>query len=368
MLRITKFHILLFISFLLLVPLAPMAALAQASDAHVVINTYRLNVRTGPGAGYDIITTVPGGTVMPVTMLSLDRKWYQVASPAGSGWVRGSYAIDRGNWSSVPWQGTPTNLGSGTDIPEGASHVVVNTSYLNARSGPGAGHNILTVLPGGTKLLVTTIDEDGRWYQVETSAGSAWINSRYTIIRGNLSDVPRLGEMTADLPTAPPQPDVPAGVAHLVVNTAYLNVRSGPGIGHSVILTVPGGTELVALAIAADGKWYQVNTSAGPGWVNSNYTVGRGDFSSVTRISPPPDPLSGPTPRAVVNTSYLNVRTGPGIGHSIITDVPGGSRLPVLGKSADGKWFLVEGAFGQGWLRNRYVAFRGDYSQVQVAG
>ncbi len=368
MLRITKFHILLLISCLFLVPLSPLAALAQGSNAHVVVNTYRLNVRTGPGAGHDILTTVPGGTEMPVTMLSLDRKWYQVTSPAGTGWVRGSYTIDRGNWSSVPWQGTPSNLGSGTDIPEGASHVVVNTSYLNARTGPGAGHSVLVVLPGGTKLLVTAIDRDGKWYQVETSAGTGWVNSSYTAIRGNFTEIPRTGEPTVVLPTAPPQPAVPAGAAHLVVNTGYLNIRSGPGISHSIILTVPGGTELAALAIAPDRKWYQVATSAGNGWVNSNYTVGRGDFSGVTRITPPPDPMSGSTPRAVINTSYLNIRSGPGAGHSVVTVIPGGATLAVLGKSADGRWFLVEGDFGQGWLRNRYVAFRGDYSLVQVAG
>lgn len=368
MLRITKFHILLLITCLFLVSLTPLVALAQGSDAHIVVNTYRLNVRTGPGAGHAIITEVPGGTTLPVTMLSADRKWYQVTSAAGSGWLRGAYVAERGDWSAVPWQGAPANLGGGTAIPAGAPHLVVNTSYLNARTGPGIGHGVLTVLPGGAKLTVTAIDRGGVWYQVETTAGSGWVNSRYTAIRGNFAGIPRTSGSTDLAPSTPAQPAVPAGTAHLVVNTSYLNIRSGPGIGHSIILTVPGGTNLPVLAIAADRKWYQVNSSAGNGWVNSNYTVGRGDFSGVTRIASPADRLSGPTPRAVINTSYLNVRTGPGIGYGIITDLPGGTTLPVLGKSADGNWFLVEGDFGQGWLRNRYVAFRGDYSQVQVAG
>ena len=367
MLKKTKFHLLLLITCLFFLALYPLAAFAEGSDAHVVVNTYRLNVRTGPGVGHAIITAVPGGTTLPVTMLSTDRKWYQVASAAGPGWLRGSYTIERGDWSSVPWQGAPANLGSGAAIPADAPHLVVNTSYLNARTGPGIGHSILTVLPGGTKLAVTAIDHGGVWYQVETTAGSGWVNSRYTAMRGNFAGIPRTGGPVDLPPSAPGQPAIPAGTAHLVVNTAYLNIRSGPGIGHSIILTVPGGTKLAALSVAADGVWYQVNSSAGHGWVNSNYTVGRGDFSTITRIRPPADPLSGSTPRAVINTSYLNVRTGPGIGFAAITVVPGGTRLPVLGKSADGKWFLVEGSFGKGWLRNRYVAFRGDYSQVQVA-
>lgn len=348
-----KKRILLILFLVVVIAAVQPVALAQAGSAHVVVNAYRLNVRSGPGVGHSIITTVAGGMVLPVTMLSYDRDWYEVVTTAGTGWVHRKYAVDRGDWSGVPWAGTPKNLASGTAIPAGAPHLVVNTSYLNVRSGPGAGYNILTVVPGGTALLVTAIDRNGRWYQVSTSAGTGWVNSSYTVIRGNFTNVPR---------TDPPATS-PRVTPRLVVNTAFLNVRSGPGVGHSIITTVRGGTELPVLSIAPDRKWYEVNTALGAGWVNSNYTVGRGDFSGVTRRV---DPLSGNTPRAVVGTGRLNIRTGPGIGHSIITDVPWRTTLAVKGVSADRKWFLVEGSFGSGWVRNRYTVFRGDYSQVPV--
>jgi len=348
----------------------PLAVSAQANAPHAVVNTYELNVRGGPGVGYDIVTTVPGGTVLPVTGLSADREWYEVEVAMNAGWVRGHYVLDRGDWSDVPWAGRPVieNLGTGTDFDLKLPHVVVNTSYLNARTGPGIGNDVLVVLPGGTTLLVTEIDRDGRWYQVETSAGSAWINSRYTAIRGNLSQIPRTGadDMAMQM-MAPPQPEVPAGAPHLVVNTSYLNIRSGPGIGYDIILTVPGGTELAVEMIGADGKWYQVITSAGSGWLNSNYTVGRGVFSSVPQVVVH-DPLTGNVPRAIVNTSYLNARSGPGPMYPSLHEIPGGTKLPVLGVSADQRWFLVEGDFGQAWLRNRYAIFRGDYSLVPVVG
>ena len=364
MLRITKFHTLLLITCLFLVPLSPLAAFAQGSDAHVVVNTYRLNVRTGPGVGHGIIAAVPGGTQLPVTMLSLDRKWYEVAGSFGSGWLHSAYAVPRGDFSTVPWAGTPSNLGSGTpDATASGAHLVINTSYLNVRTGPGVGHGVLTVLPGGTNVAVLAKDYGGVWYQVSTSAGTGWVNTRYTVGRGDFSAVPTVGG-----PERVEQPGIPAGTPHLVVNTSYLNIRTGPSARHDILTTVPGGTKLAAISIAPDGVWYEVASAAGNGWVHSRYTVGRGDFSTVTRIRPPADPLSGSTPRAVINTSYLNVRTGPGVGYAAVTVVAGGTTLAVLGKSADGRWFLVEGDFGQGWLRNRYVAFRGDFSQVQVAG
>ena len=361
--RTTRNRILLILALVVVAASFQSIALAQAASPHVVVNAYRLNVRSGPGVGHDIITTVAGGTVLPVTMLSYDRDWYEVVTGAGTGWVHRVYAVDRGDWSGVPRAGAPTNLGSGLPIPAGSPHLVVNTSYLNARSGPGAGYDVLTVLPGGTKLLVTAIDSDGRWYQVETAAGTGWVHSRYTVIRGNFTNVPRVGGPTVTAPVTSPQPDVPAGMPHLVVNTAYLNVRSGPGVSHGIITTVRGGTVLGVLSIAPDRTWYEVNTAQGPGWVHTAYTIGRGDFSGVRRHV---DALTGDTPRVVINTSRLNIRSGPGIGHGVVTSLPGGTTLEVLGESADRKWFLVRGGFGQGWLRHLYTVFRGDYSQVQV--
>ena len=439
--------LLIFLTAMTLLALAPTAALAQVATPIVVVNTYRLNVRSGPGAGHDILTTVAGGTELTVTMLSSDRKWYQVTSSVGPGWLHSAYAVPRGDFSRVPREGLPTNMASGSDIPAGAPHVVVNTAYLNIRTGPGVGHNILITVTGGTALAVTAIDSGGVWYQVETSAGMGWLNRTYTVTRGNFSGVPHTGGPTVS--DAPPveiaagaphlvvntaylnvrtgpgvghnilttvrggakmpvlmiasgnvwyQVQSPAGVGwvnrtytvtrgnfsgvaregipahapHLVVNTAFLNVRSGPGAGHSIVTVVKGGTKLLVTEIDSGGVWYKVETSAGPGWVNSNYAVGRGNLSSVSRsgatTAGPREGahLSGPTPRAVVNTAHLSIRTGPGVGYAIVTDVRGGTTLAVLGMSAGRNWYKVEGSFGQGWLNNNYVVFRGDFSRVKV--
>lgn len=352
-----------------LLVLAPLTISAQLATPHVVVNTYRLNVRSGPGVGHGIITTVAGGDELPVTMLSSDRKWYQVTSSAGPGWLNQAYAVPRGDFSGVPRQGAPV-VSSGTDIPAGAAHVVVNTAYLNVRTGPGVGHSILTTVKGGTELAVLAIDSGRVWFQVETSVGTGWLNSTYAVARGNFSGVAREGiPAPADLGGGT---DFPAGSPHLVVNTAFLNVRTGPGAGFDILTTVKGGANLLVTDIDSGGVWYQVETSAGTGWVNSNYTVGRGDFSRVSRAGATTGEaregghLSGPTPRAVVNTAFLNIRTGPGAGHQIVTTVPGGTTLAVLGLSTGRNWYLVEGSFGQGWLNNNYVVFRGDFSQVNI--
>ncbi len=365
--RINFRKLLLLLTIMTLLAVASGATLAQGP--HLVVNTSRLNVRSGPGAGHDIITAVAGGTVLPVIKLQTGSDWIQVTSPVGPGWVNSSYTVARGDFSGVPNQYTPANLGGGTNIPAGAPHVVVNTSYLNVRTGPGIGHHILTSVKGGTALAVTAIDGGGVWYQVETSAGTGWINSNYAVARGAFGSVPRSGIPGLPTSLASGATNMAPGTPHLVVNTSFLNVRTGPGAGYDVLTVVKGGTNLIVTAIDGGGVWYQVETSAGQGWVNSNYAVGRGNIASLSRgMSSEQEGahLSGPTPRAVVNTAHLNIRTGPGIGHNIITNVPGGTTLKVLGLSGDRGWYLVEGSFGQGWLNNHYVVFRGDFSQVQV--
>lgn len=67
----------------------------------------------------------------------------------------------------------------------------------------------------------------------------------------------------------------------LVVNTSFLNIRTGPGVEYPVLVTVVGGTELPVLSVANDKVWYQVNTDGGPGWVNVEFTLARGSFTNV---------------------------------------------------------------------------------------
>ena len=348
-------------------PAAQFISVAQDTSPHLVVNTSFLNVRSGPGANHSIITTVRGGTVLPVTMVGSKSVWYQVNSPAGSGWVNSNYTVPRGNFTQIPRQGLPTNLASGTgDIGSNTAHLVVNTSFLNVRTGPGIGYDVLTIVKGGTNLRVRTVAADSIWYQVDTSAGTGWVNSRYAVTRGDFTKIPRQG-----LPTnlASGAGDIDSNTPHLVVNTSFLNVRTGPGAGHAVLTIVKGGTNLAVRSIAADGVWYQVDTSAGTGWVNSRYGVTRGNFRAVPRAGVLPregTELSGTTPRAVVNTYRLNVRSGPSASHDIVATTGGGSVFKVLGLSSDRNWYLVEGSFGQGWLRNDYTVFRGDFSQVHI--
>ncbi|MDQ4076060.1 MAG: SH3 domain-containing protein, partial [Chloroflexota bacterium] len=57
---------------------------------------------------------------------------------------------------------------------------------------------------------------------------------------------------------------------------------------------------------------------------------------------------------AEVTASALNVRSGPGVGYSVVGVVRQGDRLQVVDRNADGTWLKVDGAV-DGWLSAAYV-------------
>ncbi len=68
-------------------------------------------------------------------------------------------------------------------------------------------------------------------------------------------------------------------------------------------------------------------------------------------------------PEGIVSARNLNLRAGPGEVYESIATIPGGSRVRLLGRSADTAWVEVEvvywngdqGEKNQGWVRERFV-------------
>lgn len=55
----------------------------------------------------------------------------------------------------------------------------------------------------------------------------------------------------------------------------------------------------------------------------------------------------------------LNVRGGPSTAYAIVVSLGGGTTLPVIGKTADGSWLLVEISGGSGWISAPYADVTG---------
>lgn len=133
----------------------------------VVVDTDALNLRMNPSTGSSVIAilyTGDTGSVLAGPQTSEGIAWYQISTPAGTGWVAGNY-LGR-------------SLGAG-------DAVVVQTDDggpLNLRSSAGTDGSILAVLPNGTSGTILSGPETASgysWWQVQTSAGTGWAAGAY---------------------------------------------------------------------------------------------------------------------------------------------------------------------------------------------
>lgn len=347
----------------------------------LMVNASFLNVRTGPGVQYSVLVTVVGGTELPVLGVARDLVWYQVSTIAGVGWVNVGFTLPRGNFSNVPRVEAPVVSGvqpSGLTAPTNSSDAVQTVGFSTGRewgisvtvshpyrSRPTINSSSLGSIGGDTSVIYTLLEAasgDGViWYRINTpNFGVGWVEASKTQFR------PFACELSA------------------VIFSTSLAPGVGPNGSGSLDGDVrfPVGTE--AYLLDAIGSFYWVETHDGSnGWVPSEAVTiregvrseycdnGGGGFvgttattGTTTTTTTTQPQLQGP--RVMVNTGFLNLRSGPGSQYSIVTSVPGGTELRVIGFAPDGVWYLVEGSFGQAWLNSEFTLFRGNGAGVPI--
>ena len=70
-------------------------------------------------------------------------------------------------------------------------------------------------------------------------------------------------------------------------------------------------------------------------------------------------------PQATIVADALNVRGGPGTAYAIVGQAKAGQTYPITGKSADGKWLVVDLGGKQGWVLGQYVKIDGALDGVR---
>jgi uncharacterized protein YraI len=128
--------------------------------------------------------------------------------------------------------------------------------------------------------------------------------------------------------------------------TAYaLNLRTGPSTGYAVITTLGYGTQ--GTVLGQSNGWYNIQTTAGTGWVSGTYF----SVSASAPAAPTPAPAAG---TGYVTISALNLRTGPGTGYGVITVLGYGTQGTIVGQSNG--WYNIQTAVGTGWVIGTYFS------------
>jgi uncharacterized protein YgiM (DUF1202 family) len=349
----------------------------------LVVNTSFLNVRTGPGVQYTVLVTVVGGTELPVLGVANDNVWYQVATDGGPGWVNVEFTLARGDFTNVPEVevgevggfGTTANLGqggggtatiptttvttsgirfTGVSIPGGDLYTQPTTESIAVRRALNNDPN--TILP----LLGTTVDRNNiTWYLVNVpQVGLGW--TIQVLFRPLACGTDVVGVTKFEAPIK--FDGISTQDSYLVPEASewYLRGFNGPftivedatgmrGLIETGALT-PRSSEIVSVCD-------QIPASI----ANPNAGLGQGGGAIVQPVVP-----TLATNRVIVNTGFLNIRSGPSAGFSVIATASGGTELEVVGRAEDNVWFLVSGSFGQGWVNNQFTIFRGTYDTVPV--
>lgn len=154
----------------------------------------------------------------------------------------------------------------GSAIETGCTVRVTATNGLNLRSSASTTSSVVTVLPTGAELTVTSVESNG-WLGVRTGSGrTGYVSGEFVEYVSGPTDTPD--------PEPEPDPD-PDGfeVGQTVRVTAEpsLRLRSGPGTNYEAIASLATGVRLTITSIESNG-WLGVETASGvAGYVYPDY-------------------------------------------------------------------------------------------------
>jgi uncharacterized protein YgiM (DUF1202 family) len=212
----------------------------------VVVDSDSLNLRTDASLSADIVQTLRDGTWATVTDGPVEADgslWYALDVDGTTGWSSGEFLSAASGDASL--------------LPAGTV-VLVATDALNLRADAGLTADVVTTLSNGALATVVggPVEADGSfWYQLDVDGTTGFAIREFLAFAG-------------------PDVEVFSAGSVLIVNTDVLSLRDAPGLAGGPIASLPGATEVTVVSgpEAADGySWYEVETSAGTGWLAGEF-------------------------------------------------------------------------------------------------
>lgn len=288
--------------------------LAMASVGTGIVTASSLRLRSEPTTSSRILTSASKGSKVEILEGQSDG-WYKVSYNNVVGYMSAE-------WLNVT-QTSEEDNGTAAETKQGT----VNAGPLNVRSGPGTSYKKVGSLKKGA--AVTIVETAGSWYKITSGSVSGYVSATYitlsTVVTGSTNISPDSGASATDETQGR-------------VNTASLNVRSGPGTSYARIGSLKLNT-LVNIVSSANG-WYQITTNSISGYVSADYiTLGS-------------DPLAEPE-EGMITHAALNVRTGPGTSYTKISSLSRGTIVKVLDK-VNG-WYKISYGSVTGYVSGSYV-------------
>jgi len=279
----------------------------QPNDKPVSTGTItadELNIRKGPGTGYDKVGAYVEGNTVDI---------YEVKDGWGrtdKGWISMKHVMlvdetnkDDDKTETPDIDKTPEIESDGKTKVKG--YGVVDIGSLNVRTGPGTKYEKIDEVKSGARYAY--YQKSGNWVRIE----KGWISTSYFYIEGNEGDDATTGVTTSDL-----------------------NIRTGPNKDFDRCGTYKEG-EKVEILHQINGWGY-----TDKGWISMKY-VDTGDKNTDTEK---PANKTG-----TITGDNVNIRKGPGTSYEAVGQYDKGDKIEIL-ETKDG-WARTE----KGWVIMDYV-------------
>ncbi|MGH7835522.1 MAG: SH3 domain-containing protein [Candidatus Binatia bacterium] len=217
--------------------------------ARPYVTTSNVQLRSGPGPEYSVLTEIQSGT--KVNVAGREGEWLKIVSKKGNppGYINQRDAQPFAESAQM----RPEAVEPRGKRPVSRDFVpgsYVTTEETNVRRGPGSNYETVAIIPKDTKVHV--VGSEGGWLKVESKHGKA---PGYILERHATRSGPGGTRDTARFVPGP------------YVTTEEVGVRRGPGTNFDVVATIPGDTKINV--VDSEGDWLKVQSKHGnpPGYI-----------------------------------------------------------------------------------------------------
>ncbi len=230
---------------------------AAAQDETLTAMAYgTVNVRSGPGAAYEIVGQLAAGDRVPVSGRDADGDWLRIRMTLGSsGWVASFAVVVNGDIPELPV--VETEGGSGESVTFNVY------GRVNSRSGPGRDYPIPGQLDAGDSLTALgRSSARNDWLYVQEAEIGGWV-AYFTVTI--LGDVETLPIFTVD---GSGQTVVPEN--NVIRARFNVRLRESASFMAAVLEVVPFGSIVTPLARTDRSDWLYVTYRDTSGWGLAN--------------------------------------------------------------------------------------------------
>lgn len=298
-----------------------------------VVNTSWLNIRSGPGLGYEVLGQALRNELVQILSYEDGSTWVsaRIVSSGVVGFMDSTYLSTTPAAAVTPAPSVPVTPMVSSPINMRA--VVKNpvpTQFLNLRQYASYSAPVLGIYYNGTQM--TVINETDGWYYVQMDSG----------LRGYF----RREFVSFDLEgSAPGIPSI-IDTAYITSSGGRVNVRQGPGYNYAVIASYYPGKKVSVYS--KSGTFWQVSVDGLIGYIDHNFlkTSGSGGGSTTGNAT-------------VKGSGSLNLRALPSTRARVLGQYAPGTSVKVTAQGLDWCAVTIPSSGVKGYFMTRYLKLSG---------